>query len=338
MAIHHKSLSRRSMLKGAAGLVIGLHLPLDAAKAQSGAAQVFTPDTGAAAFAPNAFVRIGADDTVTVLIKHIEFGQGPFTGPRHAGRRGAGRRLVEGARRARAVQSRPLQEPGVRRSGHGRLQRDRQLLRADAQGRRDGARHAGRGSGAGLARAGRRDHRRARRAASRQKRAQGPVRAVRASRGAAAGAGERAAQGPGAVPADRPRGRGQEARQRRQVQRHGAVHHRHPRARHAHGGRRAAAPLRRQGRVVRGRRCAARCAAWSTSKQIPSGVAVYADGMWPALKGREKLRVTWDEASRREAQQRRSSSRSTARLSRKPGTVAGQHGDAEAALARERAR
>ena len=46
MAIHHKSLSRRSMLKGAAGLVIGLHLPLDAAKAQSGAAQVFTPIPG----------------------------------------------------------------------------------------------------------------------------------------------------------------------------------------------------------------------------------------------------------------------------------------------------
>jgi len=25
-------------------------------------------------------VRIGTDDTVTVLVKHIEFGQGPFTG------------------------------------------------------------------------------------------------------------------------------------------------------------------------------------------------------------------------------------------------------------------
>ena len=31
-------------------------------------------------FAPNAFVRIAPDDTVTVLIKHIEFGQGPYTG------------------------------------------------------------------------------------------------------------------------------------------------------------------------------------------------------------------------------------------------------------------
>src|SRR5262247_53775 len=65
------SLSRRTALKGMSGLVIGLYLPVGSAKAQMGAAQVFVP---------NAFVRIGTDDTVTVLIKHIEFGQGPFTG------------------------------------------------------------------------------------------------------------------------------------------------------------------------------------------------------------------------------------------------------------------
>src|SRR6266850_219118 len=48
--------------------------------AQSGAAQVLRPDSSTGSFAPNAFVRIGSDDTVTVLVKHIEFGQGPFTG------------------------------------------------------------------------------------------------------------------------------------------------------------------------------------------------------------------------------------------------------------------
>src|SRR6202035_1619284 len=37
-------------------------------------------DAGSATFAPNAFIRIGTDDLVTVLVKHIEFGQGPFTG------------------------------------------------------------------------------------------------------------------------------------------------------------------------------------------------------------------------------------------------------------------
>ena len=39
------------------------------------------PAGGAETLSPmNAFVKIGADDTVTVLSKHIEMGQGPFTG------------------------------------------------------------------------------------------------------------------------------------------------------------------------------------------------------------------------------------------------------------------
>lgn len=74
MARHDAGLTRRAALKGAAGLVIGLHLPF-AARGQSGPARA-----GSATFAPNAFIRIGTDDLVTVLIKHIEFGQGPFTG------------------------------------------------------------------------------------------------------------------------------------------------------------------------------------------------------------------------------------------------------------------
>ncbi len=35
---------------------------------------------GSAATTPNAFVRIGTDDTVTIIVKHVEFGQGPFLG------------------------------------------------------------------------------------------------------------------------------------------------------------------------------------------------------------------------------------------------------------------
>src|SRR3546814_19862638 len=31
-------------------------------------------------FVPNAFIRVAPDNSVTVLIKHIEFGQGTFTG------------------------------------------------------------------------------------------------------------------------------------------------------------------------------------------------------------------------------------------------------------------
>jgi isoquinoline 1-oxidoreductase beta subunit len=80
MDIHSDArLTRRATLKGVAGLVLGFRLPA-AARGQSGVARAFRPDGGTATFAPNAFLRIGTDDLVTVLIKHIEFGQGPFTG------------------------------------------------------------------------------------------------------------------------------------------------------------------------------------------------------------------------------------------------------------------
>lgn len=70
-------LTRRGFLKGslatAASLVVGAYLPQRAlAEATAGAAE--------SAFAPNAFIRIDADSTVTVIVKHIEFGQGPVTG------------------------------------------------------------------------------------------------------------------------------------------------------------------------------------------------------------------------------------------------------------------
>src|SRR3569833_816962 len=72
MTIHQTDLSRRSILKAAAGLTIAFYLP-PLAKAQTAAAP-------AGPFAPNAFVRIGADNTMTVLSKHIKMGQGPYTG------------------------------------------------------------------------------------------------------------------------------------------------------------------------------------------------------------------------------------------------------------------
>jgi len=60
-----------SGLAAGTGLVLGLHLPR-AAAAMAGEA------AGAAEL--NAFVRIGVDDLVTVISKHIEFGQGAYTG------------------------------------------------------------------------------------------------------------------------------------------------------------------------------------------------------------------------------------------------------------------
>ncbi|MCK5744844.1 MAG: xanthine dehydrogenase family protein molybdopterin-binding subunit, partial [Oricola sp.] len=71
--------SRRAFLAGTGGLVIGVILPMKT-KAQSGAEAVLGAEGAAAQYAPNAFVRISPDNLVTVLIKHIEFGQGPFTG------------------------------------------------------------------------------------------------------------------------------------------------------------------------------------------------------------------------------------------------------------------
>lgn len=74
MGMEDLRLSRRAALGGAGALVIGLTLPA-AGRAQGAAAA-----KAAAPIDPNAFVRVGADDVVTVIVKHIEFGQGPYTG------------------------------------------------------------------------------------------------------------------------------------------------------------------------------------------------------------------------------------------------------------------
>jgi isoquinoline 1-oxidoreductase beta subunit len=66
-------------------------------------------------------------------------------------------------------------------------------------------------------------------------------------------------------------------------------------------------------------------------KQVPTGVAVYAQGFWPAAKGRDLLRVTWDE----QAAERRSSAQLIEEyraLAQRPGALASAKGDAEAAL------
>jgi isoquinoline 1-oxidoreductase beta subunit len=69
--------SRRQFLKASAvagaGLVIGFAFA-------GGNKLARAAETGEKAFAPNAFVRIAPDSTVTVLIKHLEMGQGAFTG------------------------------------------------------------------------------------------------------------------------------------------------------------------------------------------------------------------------------------------------------------------
>src|SRR5687768_13106997 len=69
---------RREFLKAsaAAGASLTLAFYLPGSLAQGARRAVAAP----AAFAPNAFVRVGADSLVTVTVKHLEMGQGTYTG------------------------------------------------------------------------------------------------------------------------------------------------------------------------------------------------------------------------------------------------------------------
>jgi isoquinoline 1-oxidoreductase beta subunit len=64
---------RRGLLKGGAALLVGFYFAPRTSFAQA------APQS-AGAFSPNAFIQIDADSNVTILCKHLEFGQGPFTG------------------------------------------------------------------------------------------------------------------------------------------------------------------------------------------------------------------------------------------------------------------
>ncbi len=66
--------SRRGLLAGAGALVVAFRLDPKPARAAPG------PNLADVKAQPNAFVRIGADDTVTVVIKHLDMGQGNTTG------------------------------------------------------------------------------------------------------------------------------------------------------------------------------------------------------------------------------------------------------------------
>src|SRR5437773_1074547 len=72
------NLSRRDFLKAGAGLTLGVAAPSFAQMAGPG--QGGRSVVAAGAFEPNTFVRIGTDSTVTVIVKHLEMGQGTYTG------------------------------------------------------------------------------------------------------------------------------------------------------------------------------------------------------------------------------------------------------------------
>jgi len=69
-------LERREFLKfsltASGGLLLGLYIP-------SGAKEALARESSATTFMPNAFVRIGSDERVTVIVNHSEMGQGVYT-------------------------------------------------------------------------------------------------------------------------------------------------------------------------------------------------------------------------------------------------------------------
>ncbi len=77
--------SRRAFLKSSlmtsAGLTLGIYFPAVVARqAQAGPGNAGSEAVTQATFQPNAFVHIGTDDSVTVIVKHLEMGQGTYTG------------------------------------------------------------------------------------------------------------------------------------------------------------------------------------------------------------------------------------------------------------------
>ena len=67
-------MTRRQFIKAGAlvsgGLVLACHLPLGQRDAQAASGEVF---------APNAFLRIGTDESITVIVNKSEMGQGVYT-------------------------------------------------------------------------------------------------------------------------------------------------------------------------------------------------------------------------------------------------------------------
>jgi isoquinoline 1-oxidoreductase beta subunit len=71
--------SRRDFLKGSAGLALGV-VAAPALAQQAGPGRSGGEAVAKAALEPNAFVRVGTDGSVTVVAKHLEMGQGVYTG------------------------------------------------------------------------------------------------------------------------------------------------------------------------------------------------------------------------------------------------------------------
>jgi isoquinoline 1-oxidoreductase beta subunit len=329
MTVHDLSLSRRSLLAGAGALVIGMHLSRGA-RAQSGAASAFRPG-GNATFAPNAFIRIAADDSVTVLVKHIEFGQGPFTGLATL----AAEELDADWSQMRAEHA-PADVKLYANLAFGAQGTGGSTAIANSY---EQMRKAGATARAMLVQAAA--------AAWKVPAAEitiekGMIRHASGKQGRFGEFAEAASKLP--VPENAPL---KQPSAFRLIGKEGAVR-RLDSADKARGKTQFTIDIRTPGMltvvVARPPRFGGTMASFDAGdalkikgvvdvKPIGSGVAVYATGMWPALKGREALKVVWDE-SKAEKRGSRELIAEYRALARTPGTVAGKHGDAAAVLAK----
>jgi isoquinoline 1-oxidoreductase beta subunit len=73
-------LERRTFLKGAGAAVTALTIGFEWSASPRRAMALAGAPNNAATFAPNAFVRIGTDNSIIIISKHIEMGQGSYTG------------------------------------------------------------------------------------------------------------------------------------------------------------------------------------------------------------------------------------------------------------------
>lgn len=315
--------SRRAVLQGAAGLTLALQLPL------IGKARGASPAKGGT-FAPNAFVRVGTDDTVTVLVKHIEFGQGPFTGLST---------LVAEEMDADWAQMRAEHAPanvelyknlafGVQGTGGSTA-----IANSYMQ-----MRQAGATARALLVQA----------AAARWKVPAGEITIERGQlrhpSGKTGRFGEFAEAAAGLPVPEKVALKDPSAF--RLIGREGQALRKLDTAAKVNGTAEYTIDIQTPGMltvvVARPPRFGAKLVRFDDSaarkvrgvvdvKQLSSGVAVYAEGMWPALKGREALSVEWDDST---AETRGSEAmiEEYRALARTPGVVAGAHGDADAAF------
>lgn len=325
-------LTRRTALAGMAGLMIGVYLP-SLSRAQSGAARVLRAERGAVVFAPNAFVRVGLDDTVTVLSKHIEFGQGPFTGLAT---------LVAEEMDADWSQVRAEHAPsnpdlyknlafGMQGTGGSTAIANsyEQMRKAGATARAMLVTAAAKSWGV---------------PAKEITVENGVLRHVHSGKEGRFGQFAQAAARlpvPKSAPLKNPADFKLIGRDDGSVGKLDSVAKSNGTARFTIDIQEpelltvvvARAPVF-GAKVVNVHATAARAVPGVVDvKQLPSGVAVYANGMWPALKGREALRIDWDSS----AAEKRSSDQLLTEyreLAGRPGLVVGKHGDADAALAR----